>query len=127
MAAGGGRASTQGSADALESREGGVAEGREWENPRIAAAWGWGNTTTDKNYFLPHLATPPFSAGFVAEASVRNIHMKKNRAGLCAPEAQPHASQAAFAGSFADSRHKQETEKKIHLWGKRSTWWKNRA
>lgn len=56
--------------------------------------------------FLPQLATPPFSAGFVGEASVRNIHMRKNRVELCAPERLSLLSQAAFAGSFADSRHK---------------------
>lgn len=32
------------------------------------------------------ISSPPFRAGCAAEASVRNIHMRKNRAGLCAPE-----------------------------------------
>lgn len=57
-------------------------------------------------YFHPHLATPSFSAGIVVEDSVRNIHMRKNRVELCAPERHSLHSQAAFAGSFADSRHK---------------------
>ena len=50
---------------AVEARERCIAEGRFWE--RIVVAWGWGTTTIYKDQFPPHLATPPFSVGFVVE------------------------------------------------------------
>lgn len=72
--------STQGSADAVENKERCVAEGRQWENPQDLILDGAGGMPpSTKTNFLPHLATPPFSAGFVVEASVRNIHMRQNR------------------------------------------------
>ena len=93
-----------------------------------------GTPPSPKTHSLPHLATPPFSVRFVVEASVRNIPVRKNRVEHCASyacslrssEVHRYASQAALAGGFADSRHKEETQKMLHPWGKRSTWWKDR-
>lgn len=77
-------------------------------------------TNTD---FLPTIQGRMRSRGFCK----KHPHEEEQSWALCSSEeAQHHSAQAAFAGSFADSRHKQEMEKKLHPWGKRSTWWKNR-
>lgn len=75
----------------MEARETHTAEGRVWE----MLLQGAGRTPpSTKNNSLPYLATPLFSVGFLVEASVRNIHVRRNMSlstvpVLCAPERHP--------------------------------------
>lgn len=85
-----------------------------------------GMPPSTKTNSLPHLANPPFREGFVVEASVRNIHMRKNRVELCAERHSPRPPRQPLLAALQSQGTRKKWKKKLHPWGKRSTWWKNR-